>query len=88
MLFRSEPETLWLPTPILIHNVDGSPNEHGSITEEVELILHYGEHLERAYFAFANIGHQPIIIGYPWLLHHNPEINWKKDISLSLLLPS
>jgi len=34
-------ETTPLPQPILLHNVDGSTNEHGSITEEVHALLHF-----------------------------------------------
>ena len=80
---KHELETYHLPHPIAVHNVDGSPNKHGSITEEVELILCYENHSKRAHLAVANIGWQSIIIGYPWLLHHNLEINWKKN-SLTL----
>src|SRR5258706_13643646 len=32
---RHRLETTPLPQPVLLHNVDGSANEHGSITEEV-----------------------------------------------------
>ena len=32
-------ETHPLPNPVPIHNVDGTLNENGSITEEVEVIL-------------------------------------------------
>ena len=31
-------ETCPLPT-VPVHNIDGTPNENGSITEEVEVIL-------------------------------------------------
>ena len=37
-------ETCALPNPVPIHNVDGTPNENGSITEEVKVILWYGQH--------------------------------------------
>ena len=77
---KHELETYRLPHPITVHNIDGSPNKHGSITEEVELILCYRDHSERAHLAVANISWQSIIIGYLWLLHHNPEINWKRNL--------
>src|SRR5258705_10587780 len=69
-------ETTPLPQPILLHNVDGSTNEHGSITEEVHALLHFRQHSERAQFAVTNLGWQSVIIGHPWLLHHNPEVDW------------
>src|SRR5258707_15693620 len=33
-------ETTPLPQPVLMHNVDGSPNENGSVMEEVHITLH------------------------------------------------
>ncbi len=36
----------------------------------------------------ANIGQQSLIIGYPWLVLHNPEINWAKQKIHVLQCPS
>ena len=33
-------ETTLLPQPILVCNIDSSPNENGSVTEEVHITLH------------------------------------------------
>src|SRR5258707_15746404 len=44
-------ETTPLPQPVLICNVDGSPNENGSVMEEVHVILHFGCHSKRAHLA-------------------------------------
>src|SRR5258708_17236946 len=41
-------ETTLLPQPILVCNVDGSPNENGSVTEEVHITLHFRRHSESA----------------------------------------
>src|SRR5260370_18783548 len=60
-------ETTPLPQPILIHNVDGSPNAHGSLMEEVHVTLHFGRHSERAHLAVTNLGQQMVIIGQSWL---------------------
>ena len=77
-----------LTPPIPVQNIDGSPNEHGPITEEVEVILHYREHSERVHLTVANIGQQPLIICHPWLLYHNPEINWRRqEVSMSCCPP-
>ncbi len=53
---RHQLETTPLPQPVLLHNVDGSTNEHGSITEEVHALLCFGQHSERAQFAVTNLG--------------------------------
>jgi hypothetical protein len=57
--------------------VDGSPNESGSITKVVDVVLHYRDHSEWAVFAVTSLGRQDIILGLTWLREHNPEVNWK-----------
>src|SRR5258708_2402336 len=82
-------ETHPLPNPVPVHNVDGTPNENGSITEEVEVILWYGQHMEKACLAVANLGQQTVIIGHSWLTHHNPEVDWaRQSVTMSDALPS
>jgi hypothetical protein len=73
---RHKLETTPLPQPIPVRNVDGTLNENGAITEELEALLTFGRHTERARFAIANLGQQSLIIGHSWLLHHNPEVDW------------
>src|SRR5258708_4490945 len=75
-VWKHQLETTPLPQPILLHNVDGSTNEHGSITEEVHALLCFRQHSERAQFAVTNLGQQSVIIGHPWLSHHNLEVDW------------
>ena len=53
---RHRLETTPLPQPVLLRNVDGSANEHGSIMEEVHALLRFGQHSERAQFAVTNLG--------------------------------
>src|SRR5258708_17253225 len=69
-------ESPTLPQAVLLNNVDGSANEHGPITEEVHALLCFRQHSERAQFAVTNLGWQSVIIGPPWLSHHNLEVDW------------
>src|SRR5260221_2254210 len=69
-------ETTPLPKPILVHNIDGSPNENRSVTEEVHVTLRFRCHSERAHLVVANLGQQMVIIGHSWLTLHNPEVDW------------
>src|SRR6266436_5728123 len=69
-------ETTPLPQPILMCNVDGSPNENGSVMEEVHVTLRFGCHSKRAHLTVANLGQQTVIIGHSWLTLHNPEVDW------------
>ena len=82
-------ETTPLPQPILVRNVDGSPNENGSVTEEVHITLCFGRHSERAHLAVANLGQQTVIIGHSWLTLHNPEVDWvSQKVSMTRCPPS
>src|SRR5258708_34387699 len=73
---KNKLETCTLPNPVPVHNVDGTPNENGSIMEEVKVILQYGQHMEKVHLAVTNLGQQTIIIGHLWLTHHNLEVDW------------
>src|SRR5260221_7820296 len=82
-------ETTPLPQPILVCNVDSSPNENGSVMEEVHVTLHFGCHSKRAYLAAANLGQQMVIIGHSWLTLHNPEVDWvSQKVSMMRCPPS
>ena len=65
-----------LAQPIPVYNVDRTPNEAGSITEVVSLILRYKNHLEWTTFCVTGLGKQKLILGHSWLCKHNPEIDW------------
>ena len=56
-----------LSKPIPVYNVDGTPNEAGSITEVVSLLLQYKFHSERMVFAVSSLGKQRLILGHSWL---------------------
>src|SRR5258708_2339731 len=80
-------ETTPLPQPVLIRNVDGSPNENGSVMEEVHVTLRFGCHSKRAHLAVANLGQQTVIIGHSWLTLHNPEVDWVSQKVLMMRCP-
>jgi len=65
-----------LPRAILLYNIDGTPNEHGSVKETVDLIVRYQGHTERATFYVTNLGGIELVLGHSWLVLHNPEIDW------------
>ena len=75
---RAEKLRTWpLPRAILVYNIDGTPNELGSIKEEVNLICTYGDHTERATFLVTSLGSLYIILGHTWIVKHNPDVNWR-----------
>ena len=77
-----------LTCPIPVYNIDGTPNEAGSITEAVSLILQYKNHSEWTTFCITSLGKQKLILRHSWLQKHNPEIDWAKgDVKMSWCPP-
>lgn len=64
--------------PIPVRNADGSVNQGGPITDYVEIKLTVNDHEERMIVAIAELGKTDLFIGYEWLKHHNPDIDWRK----------
>src|SRR5260221_5705776 len=82
-------ETTPLPQPVLVCNVDGSPNENRSVMEEVHVTLRFGCHSKRAHLTVANLGQQTVIIGHSWLTFHNLEVDWvSQKVSMMQCPPS
>ena len=64
---QSRLKTRILTKPVPVYNVDGTPNEAGSIREVVDVVLRYQDHSERVQFAVTGLGNQNMILGYTWL---------------------
>src|SRR6266571_2819098 len=74
-----------LSQPIPVYNVDGTPNEAGSIHEVVDVIMTYNQHSERILLAVTRLG---MILGFTWLDKHNPEIDFRtRSIKMTRCLP-
>jgi len=65
-----------LTEPIEVYNVDMTRNEGGDITHMVQARVLYEGHTEEATFHVTSLGGTPVILGLPWLCHHNPDIDW------------
>jgi len=57
--------------------VNGTNNSGGAITHQVECNVFYKDHMERMRMDVCNLGKTEVILGMPWLVAHNPEINWE-----------
>jgi len=66
-----------IENPIYIRNVDGMFNKERPIENTVEVNIYYQEHRER--MEIDVIGEQKwnMILGMPWFVCHNPEIDWR-----------
>jgi len=68
-----------LKKPLLVRNVDGMVNVGEAIIYQVEYNIFFKGHVERARMDVYNLGKTEVILGMPWLVAHNPEIDWEKE---------
>ena len=66
-----------LERPMNVRNVDGSFNKEGPIENTVEVNIYYQGHRERTEIDVIRGQKWTVILGMPWLAHHNPEIDWR-----------
>jgi len=57
--------------------VDSSFDKEELIKYMVEVNIYYQGHRERIEIDVIRGQKWKVILGMPWLAHHNPEINWK-----------
>ncbi|ESK81011.1 reverse transcriptase-rnase h-integrase [Moniliophthora roreri MCA 2997] len=61
----------------LMEQEDGTANKTAWITHVVELEFQIAGKEFKENFMISGIGDEEMILGLPWLRHHNPEINWE-----------
>ena len=62
---------------VYVRNVDGILNYAGPIVDTVEVEIFFKGHKERTLIDVIGGQKWSVILGMPWLRHHNPEIDWK-----------
>src|SRR6267142_1334971 len=67
-----------LPKPITIHNLDGTENKQGKITQYCWLRIKRGDKEQWMRFFITNTGEDRFILGYPFLSTFNPQVDWSK----------
>ena len=68
-----------LERPMQVRNVDSSFNKEEPIEHTVEVNIYYQGHKERIEIDMIRGQKWTVILGIPWLAHHNPEIDWRTD---------
>jgi len=66
-----------LEKPMQVRNVDGSFNKEGLIENTVEVNIYYKGHVERTEIDVIRGQKWKVILEMPWLVRHNPEIDWR-----------
>ena len=64
-----------LDRPIYVRNMDGLLNKEGAIEHTVEVNIYYQGYRERMKINVIRKQKWRVILGIPWLAHHNPEID-------------
>jgi len=63
--------------PIYVRNVDGTMNKEGPIENTVKVNIYYQGHRERTEIDVIGGQKWSVILEMLWLVHYNPEINWR-----------
>ena len=64
-----------LDRPMYVRNVNSSLNKEGPIEYMVEVNIYYQGHRERMKIDVIGGQKWKVILGMPWIAHHNPEID-------------
>lgn len=73
-----------LATPLTVTALDGRPLGPGKVTLLTSLLrLSVRQHQEELCFHLIQSPEFPVILGHPWLLHHNPHLDWSTGTVLS-----
>jgi len=67
-----------LDRSLQVRNIDGTGNNGGAITHEVEVNMFYKGHVKRVRIDVCELEKTDVILGMPWLAAHNSEIDWEK----------
>ena len=65
-----------LERPRKIWNIDGTNNKAGRIAEYVDLSVQTGNKQNKMRFLVTDLGHEDLILGYPWLATFEPRFSW------------
>ncbi len=76
-----------LQKPRRIWNIDNTANHDGPITHYVDLDVQTNGTRKLLRFLITNIGHESIILGYPWMAVFEPRFTWKSGVIHEQALP-
>ena len=65
-----------LKIPSRLEVIDGRPIASGMITHLARAKLQIRHHMEDAFFFVTKLDHYPLILGIPWLRHHDVNIRF------------
>jgi hypothetical protein len=69
-----------LPNPKKIFNIDNTSNKSGMIMHFLDLKVQTNGITKEMRFLVTDIGHEEILLRYPWLATFEPRFNWRSAI--------
>jgi hypothetical protein len=76
-----------LPHPKKIFNIDNTTNKSGMITHFLDLNIRTNGIDKEMPFLVMDIGHEEVLLGYPWLATFEPKFNWRSAVIDKHVLP-
>jgi hypothetical protein len=76
-----------LPTPKKIFNIDNTSNKSGMITHFLDLNVQTNGINKEMRFLVTDIGHEEVLLGYPWLATFEPKFQWRSAVIDERVLP-
>jgi hypothetical protein len=76
-----------LPNPKKIFNIDNTSNKSGMITHFLDLKVQTNRINKEMRFLVTDIGHEEVLLGYPWLATFEPKFQWKSAVIDERVLP-
>jgi hypothetical protein len=76
-----------LPNPKKIFNIDNTTNKSGMITHFLDLNVRANGINKEMRFLVMDIGHEEVLLGYPWLATFEPKFNWRSAVIDKHVLP-
>jgi hypothetical protein len=68
-----------LHEPRVLEVIDGRRISSGTITHVVKMPFSIGDHSEELIAFVTNLGHYPLVLGIPWLRHHDVSIRFSTN---------
>jgi hypothetical protein len=76
-----------LPNPKKIFNIDNTSNKSGMITHFLDLNIQTNRINKEMRFLVMDIGHEELLLGYPWLATFELRFNWRSAVVDKRILP-
>ena len=64
--------------PLQAFNVDGTANKQGRITAATTVHCQAANFEDDLKLMIVGLGRSQVVLGMPWLVKHNPQIDWEK----------